>query len=465
MDVSTRHAEDLVTGIPGYAYDFSSLHYSGYVTVDERHGRHLYYYFATSERDPENDPVVLWLNGGPGCSSFDGFVYEHGPFKFQFDERKGGEGGLVLTPNEHAWNQVANMIYLDSPAGVGLSYSETQSDYITNDTHTARDSHRFLQRFFDKYEEFAKNPFFIVGESYAGVYVPTLAQVVQGSNEAADSHRRINLQGYAVGNGVCDQQIDGNAIMPFAFGKALLSTELYRSLHRSCNGQFWNASYDSECGRLLDEAYDDLRGINIYNILEPCYHKGAEQDGALQQAQQAQHGSRSWPFTGSVKPGLVPNWAHLLGELGHTPPCLESREMWAFLNDDDVRAALHAKPMHIAGRFDECSDRITYSHNMGSMLPIHAELVSKGLQALIYSGDHDMCVPHTGSEAWTRSLNLPVRERWRPWLAGKSQISGYVQEYEGLKFATIRGAGHMVPQTKPKEALALISRFLEGRRL
>lgn len=48
------------------------------MTIDESHGKNLFYYFIESERKPSEDPVVLWLNGGPGCSSFDGFVYEHG---------------------------------------------------------------------------------------------------------------------------------------------------------------------------------------------------------------------------------------------------------------------------------------------------------------------------------------------------------------------------------------------------
>uniref|UniRef100_A0A453GF81 Carboxypeptidase n=2 Tax=Aegilops tauschii subsp. strangulata TaxID=200361 RepID=A0A453GF81_AEGTS len=67
-----------VTGLPGFDGALPSKHYAGYVTVDEKHGRNLFYYAVESERDPAKDPVVLWLNGGPGCSSFDGFVYEHG---------------------------------------------------------------------------------------------------------------------------------------------------------------------------------------------------------------------------------------------------------------------------------------------------------------------------------------------------------------------------------------------------
>lgn len=55
-------------------------------------------------------------------------------------------------------------------------------------------------------------------------------------------------------------------------------------------------------------------------------------------------------------------------------------------------------------------------HASLTVLPqvIHAVLLA-GLRVLIYSGDHDMCVPHTGSEAWTRALGLKKQEHWRPW--------------------------------------------------
>ena len=137
--------------------------------------------------------------------------------------------------------------------------------------------------------------------------------------------------------------------------------------------------------------------------------------------------------------------------------------MWAFLNDDAVRAAIHAEPIARIGRFDECTNgaRIRYSHDAGSMLPVHRDLLARGLTALIYSGDHDMAVPHTGTEAWTSSLGLRERTPWGPWLTDEGQVAGYTVRYhEGLVFATIKGAGHMVPETHPAEALAMFSRFL-----
>ncbi|CAN1747534.1 Serine carboxypeptidase 1 [Linum perenne] len=133
-------ADSLVTSLPGFNGTFPSRHYSGYVSLEKE--KNMFYYMIESERNPKEDPVVLWLNGGPGCSSFDGFVYEHGPFNFEQGKVKGSLPKLHLNP--FSWSKVSNMIYLDSPCGVGLSYSPNASNYETDDHQTALDSHEFL---------------------------------------------------------------------------------------------------------------------------------------------------------------------------------------------------------------------------------------------------------------------------------------------------------------------------------
>lgn len=68
------------------------------------HGKNLWYYFVESEKNPSKDPVVLWLNGGPGCSSMDGFVYEHGPFNFKPAKTNNTLPQLHLNP--YSWSKV-----------------------------------------------------------------------------------------------------------------------------------------------------------------------------------------------------------------------------------------------------------------------------------------------------------------------------------------------------------------------
>ncbi|GAB4817916.1 hypothetical protein N2152v2_004962 [Parachlorella kessleri] len=423
--------------------------------------------------------------------SFDGFVNEHGPFRFGFKGGKDSEGKarqeLELWENPYSWSKAANMLFVDSPAGVGMSYSETPRDYHTNDTQTAKDMNAFLRRWFTKYSEFQGSDFYVAGESFGGVYVPLVSQAVLDGNDAGDEPK-LGLKAYLIGNGVTDPVYDGNAVVPFALGKSLISTKLYEKAYRDCHaGNYWNASLGSDCDRTLNAVWAELSGLNIYGILESCYHGHNpyrqpaagrslqavsdgeqlhdEQPPSLEALQAAVRGLRQWPLVGGAKPGRVPGLAEM--GLGHTPPCLDSREMWSFCNSREVREAIHAKPIEDIGRFDECTngDRIHYNHNIPSMIPVHQDLLARGLDALIYSGDHDMAVPHTGSEAWTSSLGLQVQQDWRPWHTYDRQVAGYAVHYRGLTYATIKGAGHMVPEDKPLEALTMFERFLRGRKL
>ena len=167
---------DLITNLPGLNYDPGFNQYSGYLTVgdndddeNESHQRNFFYWFVESqgsEDDGENtDPLIFWTNGGPGCSGLLGFGTEHGPFYFSQE----GE----LSPNKYSWNQLANIIYVEIPVGVGFSYSNHRKDYThANDKQTTTDSYWVIEKFLERFSEYRSNDFYIASESYGGHYMP-----------------------------------------------------------------------------------------------------------------------------------------------------------------------------------------------------------------------------------------------------------------------------------------------------
>ncbi|KAF8369465.1 hypothetical protein HHK36_032517 [Tetracentron sinense] len=185
-------AADKIESLPGQPNGALFDQYSGYVTVDPNAGRALFYYFTESPQNSSTKPLVLWLNGGPGCSSFgNGAMMELGPYRVHSD-------GETLQQNEYAWNNAANILFLESPAGVGFSYSNTTSDYnLSGDKRTAEDSYTFLVNWLERFPEYKTRDFFLTGESYAGHYVPQLAQLILQNNKNTNQ-TVINLKGIAV---------------------------------------------------------------------------------------------------------------------------------------------------------------------------------------------------------------------------------------------------------------------------
>ncbi|MQL82927.1 hypothetical protein Taro_015394 [Colocasia esculenta] len=193
---------DLLPGQPGRA-DFDQ--YAGYVTVDQKAGRALFYYFAEAPSSiASSAPLVLWLNGGPGCSSFgNGAMLELGPFRVEKD-------GKSLKRNIYSWNSVANVLFLESPAGVGFSYSNTTTDYgLSGDRRTAEDSYTFLVNWLERFPQYKGRDFYIAGESYAGHYIPQLAYKILHNNKLIKGNQTvIKLRGIAVSRATICIQLD-----------------------------------------------------------------------------------------------------------------------------------------------------------------------------------------------------------------------------------------------------------------
>ena len=142
--------------------------FSGYFALNRTHDAHLFYmFFGSRSPGAASDPVVLWMTGGPGCSSELAAFVENGPFTLHQDG--------TLVDNPHGWDTAHNMIYIDQPVGTGFSYTSDPRDDVTSEKVVAADVLDFLLEFYDAHPEYAALPFYVTGESYAGHYVPAVA--------------------------------------------------------------------------------------------------------------------------------------------------------------------------------------------------------------------------------------------------------------------------------------------------
>ena len=163
---------------------------------------------------------------GPGCSSLEGFFYEHGPvvvsdahappnINFDGSASSNDNSTAPLVSNPWSWSKTASVLYLEGPCGVGFSYSHTESDLTNGDNQTAVDNLMALEAFFKRYPTLASNPFYVSGESYGGVYVPTLSLKIYQAGASFGG----NMKGYLVGNGVFDDAEAAGTTVPFLYGQ------------------------------------------------------------------------------------------------------------------------------------------------------------------------------------------------------------------------------------------------------
>lgn len=158
---------DLVQSLPEMP-DLSFGLYSGMITITGTK-KQLHYVAALSQGNWQTDPVILWFNGGPGCSSMIGWTQEHGPYVME-------DGTQTFVKNDYSWNKKANVIYFDSPAGVGYSVCGDINECDFDDDNTADDNlNAFLTLMTVNLPQLQSNDLYLAGESYAGIYVPKLA--------------------------------------------------------------------------------------------------------------------------------------------------------------------------------------------------------------------------------------------------------------------------------------------------
>ncbi|XP_039687698.1 serine carboxypeptidase-like 18 isoform X4 [Medicago truncatula] len=161
---------NIVKYLPGFQGPLPFVLETGYVGVGEtetdENSAELFYYFLESENNPKQDPLLLWLTGGPGCSAFSGLAFEIGPITFKNEEYNGSLPNLILRP--HSWTKVSNIIFLDLPVGTGFSYPKTEGAAQQSTWKLVHNAHQFLRKWLIDHPKFISNEVYIAGDSYSG---------------------------------------------------------------------------------------------------------------------------------------------------------------------------------------------------------------------------------------------------------------------------------------------------------
>lgn len=347
--VQAAPAAEQVTSIPGYPAFTNFQMYSGYSPINGT-SKEVHYMLLTSQNDPVNDPLVIWFNGGPGCSSMLAWAQEHGPFLQSNTD-------MTFAENPYSWNKFANMLYIEQPAGVGYSYCDVKNhpeDCKHDDNSIAKDNLRAILNWFEKYPEFKSNELYISGESYGGIYVPYTSNAIYHHNQIAKTTGEFqpNLKGFMVGNGVTNWKYDTSpAYLKMGFWHSLIDQKTYNAMtEQKCD--FSQLSFDitpsKACMDLFDKFNKGVEKVNIYNIFGYCYglKEGDEGYAAANELGIYTVGGQIKTYKKGLTAKDYTPWAwhgdlRAASGLKETPPCVNGQFIIKFLNDPAVRQALH----------------------------------------------------------------------------------------------------------------------------
>ncbi|KAH9894182.1 peptidase S10 serine carboxypeptidase [Cubamyces lactineus] len=431
--------------------------YTGYLDVDYG-AKHMFFYFFESRRNPASDDVMMWINGGPGCSSSMGLLMELGPCNI--DMKGESENGTLWNP--YSWNAEANIFFLDQPVGVGFSYADFGETVETTED-AAKNVHAFLTIFFETFSEFKGRPLHLAGESYAGRYLPSFASYVYDQNQIAKAEGRdtLNLTSVLIGNGITDTstlyagryEVEcGTASLDVPFQQIgtcvrmkIALPRCQKAMQESCVDRFDAIDCQAAvnfCDSQLSTAYH-ASGRNVYDISKDC--------------------------------------------VGDSLCYLETTVISDFLNRPSTRSLLGVESPR---NFTSCSSDVGRSfaaHLDKYAVPAQyyvAGLLERGVRVLIYAGTYDWQCNWVANKLWLDKLEWTgvtqyTSEQVRDWTVD-GRKAGETKSAGPLTFATVRGAGHMmsvfhfsvvydvgvyVPHDKPAEAQAMVSRWLAQKDL
>ncbi|KAK8622720.1 hypothetical protein V6N13_117624 [Hibiscus sabdariffa] len=393
------YLNDQIAILPGQP-NVNFRQFSGYINVDSNAGRNLFYYFVEAENDPLNQPLTIWLSGGPGCSSVgDSFV---------------GVGPFITTNNAHglkrnlyAWNKVSNILFIDSPVGSGWSYSNIRSDYEAGDSSTNDDLLAFILKWFKKYPIFKYRDLYLGGTGYAGHFVPNFAKtLLQYNNESKSCD--FNLKGLALGNPVLRLKLDILAEHELYALKGMIPQKLYRQILKHCFGigedNYSNnvAPWSESCQRPMRKSV--MFAFNVTSVAD---------------AKQRQVDFHRTPCDGKIE-DLI-SGKDVTKIIDQVDMCIPFKTDFYF-NIPAVQKAFHGNRTFSRFPWMGCCPHSGLHYSLSDkdidMLPTLKQILLKSVPITIFSGDEDGVIPmigtlkHVKTLANDMNLNLTKNEAW-----------------------------------------------------
>lgn len=430
-------ADYYVRSLPGAPEPLLKMH-AGHIEVDPQNNGNLFFWHFQNHHIANRQRTVIWLNGGPGCSSMDGALMEVGPYRLKDDH--------ALEYNNGSWYEFANMLFVDQPVGTGFSYVNTDS-YLHELPEMASQFITFLEKWFELFPEYERDDIYIAGESYAGQHIPYIAKAILERNQKlAPGQPQWNVRGLLIGNGWISPTEQYQAYLTFAYKEGLIQggSQIAKKLE----------TMQSVCLSRLDSSggTDRVDISDCESILQELLRLTVDSDGRCYNMYDVRLRDE-YPSCGM-------KW----------PPDLQY--VTPYLRRPDVVKALNINPDKKTG-WEECSGAVSSSFRAKNSVPsiqLLPGLLEAGIPVLLFSGDKDLICNHIGTEElisnmkWNGGTGFETSPGvWAPrrdWTF-EGEPAGIYQQARNLTYVLFYNASHMVPYDVPRRSRDMFDRFIK----
>ncbi|KAF8638469.1 hypothetical protein AX17_002180 [Amanita inopinata Kibby_2008] len=421
--------------IPEVNFDVGSS-WSGLLPIsgDQNETRKLFFWFFPPAPGGSFDDLVLWTSGGPGCSSLWGLLQGNGPINWNWGQAK-------PTANEHSWTKLSSVLWVEQPVGTGYSQGEPN---IRNEDDLAAQLVGFLEQFLNIFSELKGKNFYLTGESYAGTYIPYIANYIYSNPGMLD----LNLRGIWMGDPYISWFVTQSQIPAVDF------------VHKYEHVFGFNQTFMSELDRIADNC--NYAGYAYKHVTYPPKgHFPLPGKDTF-----ADSGCDVWSLIFraalAINPGfdiyrifdMYPIPWDVLGFPGSFPQA----QTQVYFDRQDVKAAIHA-PVNVT--WEKCATKSVFPNGDGSLPPsftVLPNVIEKSQRSVIMHGLADFILIAEGARIAIQNMTWNYMQGFQTPIADDGFIvdgigaMGNTHTERGLTYYEVQLSGHMIPQFSPRAA-------------